>query len=188
MNHAPPRPRVALGHALFPTSFGACALAWSERGLVWFQLPEASDEKTEARVAAFVRSAEGAPPPWVREAIAQVTRYFEGANEDLSAIPVDLEQLPPFHRKVYEAMRRIGRGKVFTYAELAVASGSPQAFRAVGQAMARNPIPVVIPCHRVVAAGGKPGGFSAAGGLVTKARLLALEGASLTPQAVLALR
>ncbi|MEO7327489.1 MAG: methylated-DNA--[protein]-cysteine S-methyltransferase [Minicystis sp.] len=184
--NAPPRPRAALGHALFPTTFGPCALAWSDRGLVWFQLPESSEEQTRARLVTSVTSSAGAAPPWVRAALAQITRYFEGANEDLSTIAVDLDALPPFHRKVYEAMRRIGRGQVFTYAELAAAAGSPQAFRAVGQAMAKNPIPVVIPCHRVVAAGGKPGGFSATGGLVTKARFLALEGASLSGQVVLA--
>lgn len=177
--NAPQRRRAAQGYALFPTPLGACALAWSARGLTWLQLPEASEDATRARASAVVDAIEAEPPAWVKDAILRLTRYFEGEGEDLSSIRVDLEALPPFHRKVYEASRRIARGQVWTYAELASAAGSKLAFRAVGQAMAKNPIPVVIPCHRVVASGGKPGGFSASGGLVTKARLLALEGATL---------
>ncbi|MFO0760030.1 MAG: methylated-DNA--[protein]-cysteine S-methyltransferase [Byssovorax sp.] len=185
MTSASIHPREASGHLLLPTSFGVCVLAFSSKGLVFFQLPERTEKMTLARVLRHVSSAEGAPPGWMKDALARLDRYFAGEDEDLLSIPVDLDGVPPFHRKVYEAMRRIRRGHVWTYAELAREAGSPQAFRAVGQAMAKNPIPVVIPCHRVVAAGGKPGGFSAPGGLVTKERLLRLEGASLSPQAPL---
>jgi methylated-DNA-[protein]-cysteine S-methyltransferase len=117
--------------------------------------------------------------PLVDAAIGQLTRYFEGKAEELSGIPLDLSSTPPFHRKVYEALRGLRRGKVCTYGELAALAGSPLASRAVGQALAKNPLPILIPCHRVVASGGRPGGFSASGGLDTKARLLALEGAAL---------
>lgn len=185
MTSASVHPRDAAGHTLLPTAFGTCALAFNPKGLVFFQLPERSEQATLARLMRHVRSAEAGPPAWMKDALRDLVRYFDGETEDLLGIPVDLEGVPPFHRKVYEAMRRIRRGQVWTYAELAREAGSPQAFRAVGQAMAKNPIPVVIPCHRVVAAGGKPGGFSAPGGLVTKERLLRLEGASLSAQAPL---
>jgi methylated-DNA-[protein]-cysteine S-methyltransferase len=119
------------------------------------------------------------PPPWVADAVARLTAHLEGKPEDLSAIPLDMTRVPPFFRRVYEEARAVPRGQVCTYAELAALAGSPLAMRAVGQAMAKNPWPVVVPCHRVVGSAGKPGGFSAAGGLDTKARLLALEGAPL---------
>jgi methylated-DNA-[protein]-cysteine S-methyltransferase len=177
----PPPPGVA--HAFFSTPLGDCGLAWTSRGLGWFQLPEASPVETRARLSRINGdSPESAPPPWVRDAIDRVTRLLAGHDEDLSGIPVDLDRAPPFFRRVYEASRRIPRGRVWTYTELAAAAGSPHATRAVGQAMARNPLPVVVPCHRVVASGGRPGGFSAPGGLDTKARLLAIEGALVLTQ------
>jgi methylated-DNA-[protein]-cysteine S-methyltransferase len=122
---------------------------------------------------------EVAPPAWVAEAIAKITRYLAGSDEDLGVIPIDLEGLPPFHGKVYALARSIGRGRTRTYGEVAIAAGSPGGSRAVGQAMAKNPLPLVVPCHRVVGADGKPGGFSAPGGRETKTRLLVLEGALL---------
>ena len=84
--------------------------------------------------------------------------------------------MPPFHRRVYAVARAIAPGTTLTYREVAARLGEPDAARAVGQALARNPIPIIVPCHRVVACGGKPGGFSAPGGIVTKFRLLDLEG------------
>jgi methylated-DNA-[protein]-cysteine S-methyltransferase len=105
-----------------------------------------------------------------------IARHLAGAAADLSSIPLDLAGVPPFFRRVYEVTRAVPRGEVRTYAEIAAAAGSPSATRAVGQALAKNPFPLVVPCHRVVAAGNAPGGFSAPGGLDTKARLLAIEG------------
>jgi len=163
-------------YTVFSTAIGDCAVAWSKKGLVRAWLPDA---RAGEDLAAGSGAPRQAPPDWVKDAIVRITRLLEGHDEDLSAIPLDLDGLPPFHRKVYEAARHIGRGQIRTYGQVAAEVGSPGAFRAVGQALAKNPIPIVVPCHRVVAAGGKPGGFSAPGGLDTKARLLAIEGLAL---------
>ncbi len=177
------RPLYRRGEAytLFSTSIGTCAVAWSPKGLVCVQLPDPNDT---TRVAKLCSEAEGAPmtnpPAWVVDAIERIRRLLDGQDEDLSSVPIDLDGLPPFHRKVYEAARRIHRGELRTYADVANATGSPKAFRAVGQALAKNPLPILVPCHRVVASHGKPGGFSAPGGLDTKAQLLAIEGISLS--------
>ena len=174
--------RASTHHCLFDTSIGPCGIAWSERGLTAVQLPEADRARTEKRLA--VKSASvgaTAPPPWVAALIADIQRYLAGERIDFSAVAVDLVGVDPFRRSLYEAMRSIGFGSTTTYGELARKIGlhEPQAAQEVGQAMGRNPVPIVIPCHRVLAAGGKPGGFSAHGGTATKARLLALEGVHL---------
>ena len=171
--------RTATHHCLFDTAIGPCGIAWSERGLTGVQLPEADQARTEKRLAAKSGSAgAGEPPPWVAALIADIQRYLAGERIDFSAVAVDLAGVDPFRRKLYEAMRAIGFGSTTTYGELARTIGlpEPQAAQDVGQAMGRNPVPIVIPCHRVLAAGKKPGGFSAHGGRATKARLLALEG------------
>ena len=171
----------ALGHCLFDTVLGRAGVAWSERGITVVQLPEASDERTVERlhtVAAARTPAAEAPAP-VAAAIAQLRRHFEHGAEDLSGIALDLRGSPPFYQKVYEQARRVGPGRTVTYGELARALGSPGLSRAVGTAMAKNPCVVVVPCHRVLGSSGSPGGFSAHGGLRTKARLLAAEGAAL---------
>ncbi len=178
----------AVAFALFETALGACAIAWSPRGIRRLLLPEADREATEARLRELVGTAEARPPEaWVGDAIVRITRHMAGTPQDLAALQLDLEEAPAFHRQVYEAARAIPAGQTLTYGELAARVGAPAAARAVGQAMAKNPIPVIVPCHRVLAAGGKPGGFSAYGGRVTKARLLALEGATLPGTATLSL-
>jgi methylated-DNA-[protein]-cysteine S-methyltransferase len=117
----------------------------------------------------------------VQSLIEDIQRYLAGERIDFSAVAVDLAGIDPFRRRLYEAMRTIGFGRTTTYGELARMIGliEPQAAQEVGQAMGRNPVPIVIPCHRVLAAGKKLGGFSAHGGSATKARLLALEGVHL---------
>jgi methylated-DNA-[protein]-cysteine S-methyltransferase len=143
------------------------------------QLPEATTERTEARIARNSGARKGStPPPRIAEVIEKLCKHLEGDIQDLRDIPVDLDGAPPFARQVYEAARQIPPGQTTTYGELAKAVGHPGAARAVGHALARNPIALIIPCHRVLAAGSKPGGFSAYGGLATKARMLALEGLS----------
>ncbi len=168
---------------MFSTAIGPCGVAWNGRGLVCLQLPHESEEATRAVLLARITlPKEGGatkPPAAVKAAIARIVRHLAGKRADLDAIDVDLEGMPPFHRKVYEAARRITSGEVRTYGELASDAGSPAGARAVGQAMSQNPLPIVVPCHRVIGAGGKPGGFTSPGGLDTKARLLAIEGASL---------
>jgi methylated-DNA-[protein]-cysteine S-methyltransferase len=160
----------------FETPIGPCAIAWSDDGIVRFQLPE----RTEAAARARLTEHEEAPvPKWLRETVKRVARHLEGEPQPFDGEPLDLSGVPPFHAKVYEALRAVKAGETVTYGELAARAGSKAALRAVGQAMAKNPIPLLVPCHRVLAAGDRAGGFSAYGGRVTKAKLLALEGVTL---------
>src|SRR5439155_25209499 len=171
--------QTTIGHHLFDTAIGPCGVAWSERGLVAVQLPGKDRAATEKRLAAKSASAgAAAPPPKVQAVIADIQRYLAGERIDFSAVAVDLAGVDDFRRKVYQTMRDIGWGATTTYGELARRLGASdwEAARDVGEAMGRNPVPVVIPCHRVLAAGNKIGGFSAPGGAATKQRLLALEG------------
>lgn len=163
-------------YLLIDTPIGACGMAWSDMGIARFQLPHASRELTEARLARCGRIPAVTPlPPAIEDAVAAVQEYMGGRTIDFSSIEVDLTGVPEFHREVYAALRRIPWGGATTYGELASTLGVPGAARAIGQAMGRNPVPVIIPCHRVLASGGLLGGFSAPGGRTTKHRLLALE-------------
>src|SRR6185295_1627626 len=145
------------GYLLFPTSLGRAGFAWNDRGLTAVELPDADQGKPleRLRAAAGRDTPSDAPElPWIKDAIARLTRYFDGHDEDLSGIPLDYSSAPPFHRKVYDVACRIGRGQVLSYGEVAERTGSPGASRAVGQALARNRLPILVPCHRVVASGG----------------------------------
>ena len=165
---------------LFDSAFGPCAIAWSDQGVVRLQLPEASAAATRSRVRAALGDAEEIEPPERIERVTRkVTRHLGGAPTRFDAVPLDLDGASPFAQQVYESLRRVEPGTTVTYGELAARAGRPGASRAVGQVMARNPLPVIVPCHRVLAADGKPGGFSAYGGTLTKARLLFIEGVSL---------
>ncbi len=168
---------------LFDSSLGTCGVAWSDKGLTWVQLPERTAEATRARLltkapAAGDRVTPEAIPAWVAEAIALAREHLAGRPQDLSAVPLDLSGISPFVANVYRALQKVPPGKTVTYGELARIVGSAGAARAIGRAMATNPVPLFVPCHRVLAAGRKPGGFSAYGGILTKERLLALEGKS----------
>ena len=170
------KPPRSMHYAVFDSAIGTCGVAWSDAGVTRFQLPEASPEATEKRLRG---SPDGpsrqAPPPAVAHAIADLQRYFAGKKVDFTVVEVDLEGVPPFYVRVYEIARQIGWGETATYGELAARVGSPGAARGVGQALSRNPVAVIIPCHRILASGNKVGGFSAFGGSVSKERLLALE-------------
>jgi methylated-DNA-[protein]-cysteine S-methyltransferase len=171
---------MACEYALFDTPLGACGIAWGPRGIRRFQLPEATREQTEQRLLVGIEGATAAePPPRVRQALRRVLLHLSGKPQDFSGLELDMETVPPFHRRVYEAARQAPAGRTLTYGQMAQLAGSPGASRAVGQAMARNPFPLLVPCHRVLAAGNKAGGFSAYGGAETKARLLGLEGVAL---------
>ena len=146
------------------------------------QLPEVTTERTESRMArASGAPRPSAPPPPIAEIIERLRKHLEGEAQDLRDIVVDLTGADDFARQVYEAAREIPAGQTRTYGEIARALGQPREAQAVGQALGKNPIALIIPCHRVVAAGGKPGGFSAHGGRATKARILAVEGAPTAP-------
>jgi methylated-DNA-[protein]-cysteine S-methyltransferase len=166
------------GFRLFDTAIGACAVAWGEHGLKGVQLPEADATTARARMARrFPDAVEAAPPAEVREAIAAITALVGGEARDLASIRLDMDAVAAFPRRVYAIARTIPQGQTLTYGEVATRLGDPNAARAVGEALGRNPFPIVVPCHRVLAAGGKLGGFSANGGVVTKLRLLEIEGA-----------
>ncbi len=169
----------SLGYTIFDTSIGRCAIAWAQGRIVGIVLPEPDDAALRDHLLRKTGPGAPMPPPtFVQAAVAALRDHLAGRAAELSGIPLALETLPPFTRRVVEALRRVPPGRVVTYAGLAALAGSPGAARAVGQAMAKNRWPIVVPCHRVVASSG-PGGFSAGGGLDTKRRLLALEGARL---------
>jgi methylated-DNA-[protein]-cysteine S-methyltransferase len=124
-------------------------------------------------------AAEAQPPPAVARAIRRMTALLQGESDDLRDVEVDLSGLAPFQRQVYEFVRTIPPGHAMTYGQVAEAVGAPGGAQAVGRAMGHNPVPIVVPCHRVVAAGGRLGGFSAPGGAQTKRRMLTIEGTDL---------
>ena len=173
--------------AIFETAIGACGIAWGERGIAAVQLPEASARKTRARISRrFPDAREAPPPPEVRRAIDGIAALLRGEASDLSAVALDLEDLPAFSRRVYEVARAIPPGATLSYGEIAAKLGEPrEAARDVGQALGQNPIPIIVPCHRVLAANGKPGGFSASGGVTTKLRLLTIERAKISDEPAL---
>lgn len=169
----------AAGYVVFDTSIGPCGIVWSERGIKGLQLPESTKDATHERVRVrFSVAEEGPLPAFVRQAVTSITNLLEGAAVDLRDIELDMEGIPPFHQKVYAVARSIGPGKTASYGEVAARAGSPGAARAVGQAMGKNPFAIIVPCHRVLASGGKLGGFSAPGGADTKRRMLAIEATS----------
>lgn len=169
---------IAVGSAVFDTAIGACGIAWSEAGVTEIWLPEAS----AAAVRAVLRrrcpgAVESTPPPEVQATIDGIVALLAGEPADLSSTVLDLAGVPDFDRQVYAVARTIAPGSTLTYGEVATLVGQPGAAQAVGQALGHNPCPIVVPCHRVLAAGGKPGGFSAPGGVATKLRLLDIESA-----------
>jgi methylated-DNA-[protein]-cysteine S-methyltransferase len=168
------------GFSLFDTAIGPCGIAWRGRHVVGVQLPEASAAATRALLGRrFPDAHELAPPAHVERAQGDIRALLSGEVRDLSGIELDLDGLPVFHRRVYDAARKIPAGATCTYGDIARALGEPGAARAVGRALGRNPFAVIVPCHRVVAAGNKPGGFSARGGVSTKLRMLSIERAAL---------
>jgi methylated-DNA-[protein]-cysteine S-methyltransferase len=167
--------------ALFETPIGACALVWADAGVLATYLPEADAPATRARLTRRWRDAvEAAPSPPVQAAIDAIGALLRReSRDDLQSIALDMRRVPAFNQRVYAIARAIGPGRTRTYGEIAAELGDPTFARAVGQALGSNPFPIVVPCHRVMAAGGQPGGFSAPGGLLTKLKLLEIEGAPL---------
>lgn len=170
---------------LFETAAGFVALGWNDKGISALRLPAASAGEAER---ALLRRLPGAlrsvPPPPVEAIVDAVLRYFAGEKVDFAAVPVDMGEQEPFFRQVYARVRDLGWGETTTYGAIAKALGTgPEFARDVGQAMASNPIPLIVPCHRVTGAGGKIGGFSAPGGSLSKARMLELEGVTVAPPA-----
>jgi methylated-DNA-[protein]-cysteine S-methyltransferase len=169
--------------SLFDTAIGRCAIAWGPGGIVGVQLPEGGDAAIRARMRArFPGASDGAPTEPVQRSIESIQALLRGEvspddTSHLDAIPLDMTGVPPFHRKVYALARTIPPGETLSYGDVAERLGSPGSARAVGQALGKNPFAIVVPCHRVLAANGRVGGFSASGGVATKLRMLSIEGA-----------
>ncbi|MBM3463287.1 MAG: methylated-DNA--[protein]-cysteine S-methyltransferase [Armatimonadetes bacterium] len=159
--------------AIFQTALGPCAVVWSARGIRAVCLAEPDPERLRAGLSVTARESE--PPDVAR----RIVLHLEGSPQPFDDVALDLDGVPEFRRQVYEAARLLASGETCTYGALAERIGQPGAARAVGQALGRNPVPVIVPCHRILAAGGKPGGFSAPGGLDTKRLLLEAEGVRL---------
>jgi methylated-DNA-[protein]-cysteine S-methyltransferase len=164
--------------ALFETSIGLCGIAWGPRGINGVQLPMGDEEKTRTRIRQRHGDiSEQEPTGEGGQAVDRIVNLLAGQADDLIDIPLDLDGVPDFNRAVYEIARTIPPGKTMTYGDIAKRLGGVELSRDVGQALGRNPCPIVVPCHRVLAAGNKPGGFSANGGVVTKLKMLEIEGA-----------
>ncbi|HEX5379423.1 MAG TPA: methylated-DNA--[protein]-cysteine S-methyltransferase [Phenylobacterium sp.] len=172
------------GFHIFETVLGWAGLAWGDRGLIGAHLPERELAGVRARMQKrFPQAVEtDAPPPSVAAALAEIRRLLAGEKPMLADILIDEARVPEFNRRVYQIARSIPPGETLTYGEIAVKLGDRLLARDVGQALGANPWPIVVPCHRVTAAGGKLGGFSAPGGRQTKLRLLAIEGARAAAQ------
>lgn len=164
--------------SLFETAIGTCGIVWTARGIAGVQIHNASERATRATLLRrFAGAEEAAPPAQVRRAIDGIVALLRGEHRDLKDVTIDADDLPEFNRKVYDIARTIPPGATLTYGEVAERLGDKLLARDVGQALGQNPIPLIVPCHRVLAAGGKTGGFSAPGGVVSKLRLLTIEGA-----------
>jgi len=166
------------GFALFATPIGACGIAWGPGGLIGTQLPMASDAAALTRLARrFPDCTPQIAPAEIERWTGRIAAHLGGADVDYSDTPLDFSQIGDFEARVYRAAQGIPAGETRTYGALAAEVGEPRAAQAVGQALGRNPWPIVVPCHRITAADGGTGGFSAPGGAVTKIRLLEIEGA-----------
>ncbi|MEJ8572013.1 methylated-DNA--[protein]-cysteine S-methyltransferase [Microbaculum marinum] len=166
----------SIGFTLFDAAVGRCGIAWGDQGIVAVQLPERSDTETRTRL---LRKAPGAvdaePDANVRGVIADIVALLEGELRDFSMVRYDERGVSEFNRRVYEVALTIPPGETLTYGDIANRLGEPGAARAVGKALGENPWPIMVPCHRVLAAGGRTGGFSAPGGIDTKLKMLSIE-------------
>ena len=164
------------GYTVFETAIGPCGIAWGAAGIIGVQLPAIPPSQTGTYLARrFPGAQDTVPTAPVQRAVDGIVALLRGEPADLSGIELDLTGVPEFQRRIYAIARAIPPGATLTYGEIARRLGQPDAARAVGRALARNPIPIFVPCHRVLAAGGGFGGFSAPGGLAAKARLLTIE-------------
>jgi methylated-DNA-[protein]-cysteine S-methyltransferase len=163
--------------SLFPTAIGTCGIAWGPDGIRAVVLPESSEQRTRERLLRrSAHACEATAPPAIRQVIDDIMALLRGEPRNLRQARLDLQGIPEFAQRVYQIARAIEPGCTLAYGEVAERCGDRTEARAVGQALGSNPFPIIVPCHRVLAAGGRSGGFSAPGGLVTKLRLLQLEG------------
>ena len=176
----------ASAFTLFSTPIGSCAISWADRGIVGVQLPQASEADLRVRLHRIHPEAlQSCPPDNISLLITQIVELLNGDPNDLTEAVLDMEELPAFDRSAYEILRTVRPGKTITYGEIAALIGDPKAARAVGRSMGANPFPIIVPCHRVLGTDGRMGGFSANGGIVTKARLLSIERARIDDRPLL---
>jgi methylated-DNA-[protein]-cysteine S-methyltransferase len=169
---------VGRGYTVFDSIVGRCGIAWGDAGVVGVQLAELREIETRRKLLRhFPDARDTRPPPEITQAIDAVVGLLRGAASDVSGVPLDMAGLAPFNRRVYQTVRGIPRGETATYADIAARLGASGATNAVAQALARNPFPILVPCHRVLSARGETSGAPTRGGVVTKFRLLTIEGA-----------
>jgi methylated-DNA-[protein]-cysteine S-methyltransferase len=167
-----------LGFALFDTPIDCCGIVWNGRGIAGVQLPETDRRAVRNRILRrFPGACEAVPPADVQRVVDDIAALLNGEPRDLDHAKIDTAALPDFHCRVYDVARTIPAGATLSYGEIAERLGDRLLAREVGKALGQNPFPIIVPCHRVLAAGGKMGGFSARGGVRTKLRLLSIEGA-----------
>ncbi len=167
-----------LSFALFDTAIGPCGIVWTARGIAGVQLSASGEGATRIRILRRYPSArESAAPADIRHVIQRIVALLAGEPSDLRDVEIDTADMPDFNRRVYAVVRSIAQGSTLTYGEIAARLGDRSLAREVGEALGQNPIPIIVPCHRVLAADGKTGGFSGPGGVRTKMRLLEIEGA-----------
>jgi methylated-DNA-[protein]-cysteine S-methyltransferase len=170
---------MTTGFTLFDTPIGTCSLVWKDGLIVGLRLPEESETTTRTRIKRrWPGAEEQTPPPAMQVVIDRVLALLAGEAIDLSDVPLDFGDAPEFHQRIYAVARTIPPGQTMTYGEIARRLGAPHESREVGQAMGKNPVAIIMPCHRVLGADGKMGGFSANGGVATKRRILEIEGAA----------
>jgi len=164
-------------YTIFDTAIGRCGIAWGHAGIVGVQLPEAREIETRKRLFKLYPDArEMRPPPNAEAAIEGIVALLRGEMGDFSDVTLDMDGIHVFDQRVYQITCRIPRGETLTYNELAVRMGAPSAVRSVAQAILRNPFVIIVPCHRVLEAGGYADKISPHGGLISKRRLLSIEG------------
>lgn len=175
--------KESAGQMVFDTALGFVGIAWSDMGLTrlcLFQRDRAAVERRMERLG-VAAGADSNAPEWIAALVRDVRAYAGGEEIDFSGVPVDLRGVDDFRLAIYAAARKLGFGETTTYGELAKRAGHGGLPRETGQALGANPVPLVVPCHRILAAGGKIGGFSAPGGSTAKERMLALEGVRVGP-------
>lgn len=164
-------------YSIFDTAIGRCGIAWGQSGIVGVQLPEAREIDTRRRLfQLYPEARETRPNPNAEAAIEGIAALLHGESADFAGITLDAGGISPFDQRVYQIARRIPRGETMTYDEIATRLGASGAVRSVTQAINRNPFVVIVPCHRVLEAGGYTDKMSPHGGLISKRRLLSIEG------------
>src|SRR3954462_14598774 len=167
---------MSASFTLFDTAIGRCGLVWGEHGIRGVQLPERNEAATRARLTRrYPDAQERAPAGDIADARDAIIALLGGESRNLSDIVLDMRDLPALNRQVYDIARGIAPGATLTYGQIALQLGDRTLAQAVGQALGKNPYPIVVPCHRVLASGGKIGGFSAPTGIALKRKLLAIE-------------